>query len=221
MAVTALGCSNLYGKNTRMQLGSCRTQRVDTGTVATTQVGGRRLVAAAQAWLPRLGSAEHNDKNERHQHAPYLAAMSRAAFTAAEEQRTGWLTAAARCYGLAAQCASSVRVGAKAARPGVAAAFIEPGAPEQVGARPHTRTRAAQGRGRTPSPTWARREVGDDQRPPPGSGRGADGPALGRRPSWAKKRREAKAASEEDRGARPNLLDGLRRNKEGKEKGFF
>jgi hypothetical protein len=38
--------------------------------------------------------------------------------------------------------------------------------PGQVGPRSRTRGRAAQARGQTPSPTRARREVGDDQRPP-------------------------------------------------------
>jgi hypothetical protein len=85
---TALGCSNLYGKNTGMQLGSRRTPRVDTGAATTAQNSGRRSAAAAQARWPRPGGAEHNDKNEQNQHAPYLAETSRAAFTAAEEQQT-------------------------------------------------------------------------------------------------------------------------------------
>jgi hypothetical protein len=101
--VMTLGCSNLHMKKHR-----------DEGKLTVNSTGGRRdgggdagrPAAAAHVRGPRFGSAEHNDKNEWHLRAPYLAATSRATFTVAEEQRMGRLTAAV-AVGFAAAAVSS------------------------------------------------------------------------------------------------------------------
>jgi hypothetical protein len=72
----------------------------------------------------------------------------------------------------------------------------------QVGPRQHTRTVRAQGR--TPSPTRARREVGDDRHPPWQPPRRAE-PALGRQPDWAAKRRERRRTGDGVEGPPPDF----------------
>jgi hypothetical protein len=81
-----------------------------------------------QVRRPCLGDAKHRDESKQHLRVPYLAVELRASFTATEEQRTRWLTAAARLgFGGGAERARLGFRGERGATEGMAVAFIGPG----------------------------------------------------------------------------------------------
>jgi hypothetical protein len=92
-AVRALGCSIHHGDYTRQTRSPRRTQR--GGHRGGSDGTGRRPGVAEQVRRPCLGDEEHGGESKRHLRVPYLAAEPRASLMAAEEQRTGRLTAAA------------------------------------------------------------------------------------------------------------------------------